>query len=170
MTPLVRRSWAPKGKTPLLHQRTRHLQKVSAIAALTVSPKRRRVGLYFSLVSNANIDSTGVQVFLQELRRHIQNPIILIWDRLNAHRSLKVQSWIARQHGLSCEFLPPYAPELNPVENIWSYLKQNPLANFAAADIDELFRAAKRATQQISARPDLLRSFVKEIPLFLRLR
>jgi hypothetical protein len=134
MTPLVRRSWAPKGKTPLLSQRTRHYQKVSAIAALTVSTKRRRVGLYFSLLSNANIDSTQVQVFLQELRRHIQNPIILIWDRLKTHRSVKVQRWMAGQHGFSCEFLPPYAPELNPVENIWSYLKHNPLANFAAAD------------------------------------
>lgn len=75
-----------------------------------------------------------------------------------------------QRKGLSCVFLPPYAPELNPVENIWSYLKQNPLANFAATDIDELFRTTQQATQQISARPDLLRSFVKEVPLFLRLR
>jgi len=170
MAPLVRRSWAPRGKTPLLQQRTRSRQKVSAIAALTVSPKRRRVGLYFSLASNSNVNSTWVQVFLQELRRHIQNPIILIWDRLNAHRSVQVQCWMARRYGLSCVFLPPYAPELNPVENIWSYLKQNPLANYAANDINELFRTAKRATQQIGARPDLLRSFIKEVPLFLRLR
>jgi len=77
---------------------------------------------------------------------------------------------MAQCNGLSCEFLPPYAPELNPVENIWSYIKQNPLANFAAADIDELFHATKRATRQIISRPDLLRSFVKEVPLFLRLR
>jgi len=77
---------------------------------------------------------------------------------------------MAQCQGLSCEFLPPYAPELNPVENIWSYLKQNPLANYAAADIDELFRTAKRATQQIRARRDLLRSFIKKSPLFLRLR
>ena len=170
MAPLVRRSWAPRGKTPLLHQRTRSRQKVSAIAALTISPKRRRVGLYFYLASNANIDSAWVQIFLQELRRHIQNPIILIWDRLNTHRSVKVQSWIARNHGLHCEFLPPYAPELNPVENIWSYLKQNPLGNYAASDINELFRATKRATQRITERPDLLRSFIKGVPLFLRLR
>lgn len=166
----MRRSWAPKGKTPLLYQRTRHYEKVSAIAALTVSPQRRRVGLYFSLLSDANIDSTQVHVFLQELRRHIQNPIILIWDRLRTHRSVKVQGWIAQRHGISCEFLPPYAPELNPVENLWSYLKHNPLANFAAADIDELYRVSKRATRQISKRPDLLRSFVKEVPLFLCLR
>jgi transposase len=77
---------------------------------------------------------------------------------------------MARCHGLSCEFLPPYAPELNPVENLWSYIKRNPLANFAAADIDELFRTTKRAARQIRARPDLLRSFVKGIPLFLRLK
>ena len=170
MTPLVRRSWAPRGKTPLLYQRTRSRQKVSAIAALTVSPRRRRVGLYFSLVPNENIDSRKVQDFLRELRRHIQNPIILIWDRLNAHRSVRVQSWMARCHGLSSEFLPAYAPELNPVENLWSYLKQNPLANFAAADVDELFRTTKRATRKIGARPDLLRSFIKGVPLFLRFK
>jgi len=117
-----------------------------------------------------NIDSTWVQVFLQDLRRHIPNPMILIWDRLNSHRSVQVQSWMVRRNGLFCEYLPPYAPELNPVENVWSYLKHNPLANFAAADIDELFRTAKRATKQVSARTDLLRSFVKGVPLFLRLR
>ena len=55
MAPLVRRTWAPRGMTPILAQRTRSRQKVSAIAALTLAPRRRRVGLYFSLYPDANI-------------------------------------------------------------------------------------------------------------------
>jgi transposase len=61
--------------------------------------------------------------------------VILLWDRFLAHRAKKVQSYIQGSQGLYSEYLPPYAPELNPVENVWGYMKRNPMANDAPYDL-----------------------------------
>jgi hypothetical protein len=84
MAPLVRRTWSPCGRTPVVRQRGRAYQKVSAIAALCVSPTRAAVRLYFRLYPDQNIDSARVIAFLERLLGHVR-PVYLLWDRLNAH-------------------------------------------------------------------------------------
>lgn len=170
MAPLVRRTWAPVGETPILYQRGRSHERVSMIAALTVSPRRRRrVGLYFSLLPNENVVTENLLPFVRSLRRHLDSPIVLIWDRLNVHRSA-ARELRRRSPSIHPVFLPPYAPELNPVEPFWSYLKMNPLSNHAADDVDELACRAERYGHQIANDEALLRSFLQATPLFLRLR
>jgi len=169
MAPLVRRTWAPVGQTPLLRQRTNSYRKVSAIGVLVVSPGRDRVGLFFRLHPNANINSGSVVSFLRQLRRHVRGPCILLWDRFMAHRARKVRDLITRQEGWRSEFLPPYAPELNPVENVWGYLKTNSMANEADFDLGELTYSARRHGRRLQRKERLLRSFLKHTPLFLRL-
>ncbi len=110
MAPLVRRTWAPRGQTPVLYQKTRSYKKVSVIAALTVPPKYMRVGLYFSLYSNTNVTANRAVRFLRHLCRQIQSPILVIWDRLMTHRSKAVNRLLQRRKNLHCDFLPPYAP------------------------------------------------------------
>jgi len=66
-------------------------------------------------------------------------------------------------------FLPPYAPELNPVEYLWSWLKQKPLANFTPDDLQELANEARKGSRLVQHKQDLLRSFVNHSPLSLRL-
>ncbi len=166
MAPLVRRTWAPRGQTPVLYQKTRSHKKVSVIAALTVPPKYMRVGLYFSLYSNANVTSDRVIRFLRHLCRQIQSPILVIWDRLMTHRSKAVNRLLQRRKNLHCEFLPPYAPELNPVEHLWGHLKTNPLANWAPRDLESLAYAARYQTGCLRKRKSLLRSFLHATPLF----
>jgi hypothetical protein len=85
MAPLVRRSWSLRGHTPLLTQRTRCHQKVSAIAALCVAPSRDRIMLYFRLLPDANVNSERVMDFLEHLQHQLRSPIVLIWDRFQAH-------------------------------------------------------------------------------------
>jgi transposase len=66
--------------------------------------------------------------FLKVLVRHLPGPLLLVWDRLPRHRSRLVQDYIASLDGwIHQEFLPSYAPELNPVEYIWGYWKQHEL-------------------------------------------
>ena len=169
MAPLVRRTWAPVGQTPILYQRGRSHERISMIAALTVSPRRRRVGLYFSLLPNENVVTQNLLRFVRALRRELGSPIVLVWDRLNVHRSASTQLR-CRSRSIHPVFLPPYAPELNPVEPFWAYLKMNPLANHAALDVRELRRRAERHSRQIAGDQALLRSFLQATPLFLRLR
>jgi transposase len=79
------------------------------------------------------------------------------------------RAFLAAHLQLATEFLPPYAPELNPIEYVWSYLKLNPLANLAFFDPEQLTTTARRHTRSLQRKPDLLRSFLRHSPLPLRL-
>ena len=170
MGPRIRRSWQPRGQTPVLIQRGRHLGKVSAIAALAVSPRRDGARLYFRLHPQAEIGTARVLDFLRHLNQELQGPCVLVWDRLNAHRAKRTAQFVASLHHLHPFFLPAYAPELNPVEYAWSYLKMNPLANRPAFDTDELAAMTRRSTRALQRNEPLLRSFLRHSPLFLRLK
>ena len=169
MMPLVRKTWAPRGQTPFLWQRTNSYRKVSAIAGLVVSPHRERVRLFFRLHPDANINAVAVLSFLQHLGRHLRYPVIVIWDRFLAHRALIVQAFIAIKRTWRFEFLPPYATELNPVENVWNYPKTNSMANETIYDLGTLTKTARRHGRTLQHCQRLLRSFLKYTPLFLRL-
>lgn len=160
MAPHLRRTWAPIGETPILYQRTRSREKVSMIAAITVSPQRRRLGLYFSLLPNENVTVDNLIPFLRQLRRHLPQGFILLWDRLASHKAIRMQQFLEGQKNIRSEFFPPYAPELNPVEGLWAFLKMNPLANLAPHDAVELSRLARSSTQRAQGNARLLRSFL----------
>lgn len=107
------------------------------------------------------IATPQVLVFLQHLLRHIRGRIIVIWDNVRPHKAVAVQRLVDDTRGrLSLEFLPPYAPELNPDEWVWRYLKHVELGNFAPRDLAELKIALREATQRIRMRPSLMRSFL----------
>lgn len=170
MAPLARRSWSPCGQPPLLAQRTRSHQKVGVIAALCVSPRRHRVRLYFRLHADSNITAALLVAFLRELARALKAPIVLVWDRLPAHRGKAVAAYVQEARRLHCVLLPPYAPELNPVEYVFGYLKMNPLANLACTDVSVLAGIARAETRSLQRSEALLRSFIHHSPLSLRLK
>lgn len=170
MAPLVRRTWSPRGQTPVLRQRGRSRRKVSVIAALVISPRRRRVRAHFGFLPDANYDGAAILAFLKELSRTVRVPIELIWDRLRAHHRGPVGAWLARSRRVRARLLPPYAPELNPVELIWGHAKTNPMANFAPTELQELLIQTQRAARNIAGNQPLLRSFLRHGSLSLRLK
>jgi transposase len=170
MGPRVRRSGPPRGQTPVLVQRGRPLEKVSALAALCVSPRRDRVRLSFRLHPKAEIGALPVIGFLRPLNQELKGPCVLLWDRLNAHRAKRTTQFVDRVDHLHPFFLPAYAPELNPVEYAWAYLKMNPLANRPAFETAELAALTHRHARSLQRNEPLLRSFLRHSPLFLHLR
>jgi len=147
-----------------------NLKKVSAIAALCVSPERREVRLYFQLLVDENFNSAAVLVlgFLKQLARHFRDPLLLVWDRAKIHRGLRTAVFLDVVGWLNFHF-PPYAPGLNPVEYLWSYLKTKPLANLACPDVALLAAAGRRHARSLQRKTGLLRSFIRHSPLSLRL-
>jgi transposase len=170
MRPLVRRTWAPRGQTPLLLHRTNTYRKVSVIAALAVPPDRDRLQLFFRLHPQVDINARTVLDFLKQLARHFQCPICLLWDRFMPHRARLVQNYIAAKRAWNSVFLPAYAPELNPTENVWCYLKTNSMANEALFELEDLASSARRHGRVLQRRQPLLRSLLKHTPLFLCLK
>ena len=170
MAPHVRRTWSPRGRTPILTQRGRSRRKVSVIAALIVSPRRRRVRAVFGFLPDANYDGEAILAFLKVLTRTVRGPIELVWDRLRAHYRGPAAAWLARHRRVRAYLLPAYAPELNPVELIWGHAKTNPMANFAPVELPELLARTQQVAGEIAENQTLLRSFVKHGVLPLRLK
>ena len=163
LQPVVRRTWAPRGQTPVQKSWDRH-DRLSVEAALTVSPERRRVGLYFRIHSH-NICFTETRGLIVFIRRHIRRKFILVLDRLNAHR--KAVRVLLEEHPdwFEVEWLPAYAPELNPVEQVWNHSKYSHLANFIPDDVGHLERAIGDSLRRQRSATPLLRAFFKHAGL-----
>jgi transposase len=84
---------------------------------------------------------------------------ILIWDRLQAHRSKAVRAYL-EAHGVEIVLLPGYSPQLNPTEWLWANLKGTELANFCAEEITDAEDEARRGVRRIRRRLSLLDGFL----------
>ncbi len=138
-TPPVRRTWAPRGRTPILRHRQRNWARLSMAAMCCYHPDGRRARLAFHVQPGSYNDQLLIGV-LGQLRRFLgDQKATLLWDGLRSHWSRPMRAFIARQRGwLVVERLPAYAPELNPVEGVWANLKGQELANYAADTLDDL--------------------------------
>ena len=154
-----RRTWAPRGCTPEQRSWDRR-DRLSVIGAVTLSPTRSRVGAYFD-VQRENIRTDDAVDFLRRLRKKLQRPLIIVWDRWNVHRSAAKRIVAAGWKGIEFELLPAYAPELNPVEAMWSHAKYSDLANYVPDDVEELDLAVHDSLNQQARHLSLKRSYFK---------
>jgi len=157
LQPTVRRTWAPVGQTPISHAWDRH-DRLSVLSALTVSPKARRVGLLFD-VWPCNVDTAAVLAMLRALRRRYPRGYLLVLDRWSVHRSA-VRQLLARGDGrVEVEWLPAYAPELNPVEQVWQRTKYTDLPNFVPEQAEHLRLEVEGSLVKTRSQQSILRSF-----------
>jgi transposase len=157
LIPTVRRTWSPKGKTPHLY----HLYKqdrISAISALAVSPKRKRIALYIRYQAK-NFDGLDVRAFLRALLKHLRGPMVLLWDGGTIHRRKEVTQFIVRHPRLQIERFPAYAPELNPAEYVWNQTDRA-LANSAPEDLSALSRLLRCSERKLQGSKKLLWSCI----------
>jgi transposase len=163
--PSIVRTWAPKGCTPILRM-AYNWKRLSVTGALAVAPDLSRVRTFLS-PKPGSVDGPTVIAFLRSVRRLLRAPVLLVWDRLPAHVSGLVKNYLTRQrHWLDVEWLPPYAPELNPVEYLWSYLDGTDLANFAPDDLRQLERQVRRGIRRVRRKDDLALAFLKHSGLY----
>jgi len=121
---------------------------------------------YFRLFPGT-IRSPQVIEFLSHLLRHIPGKLLIVWDGLTGHRSRLTWEFIRQQRGrLWVEFLPGYAPDLNPVEYLWSHWKQHELPNFCPQNFGQLSHYARKALRRMRKRPSLLIAFWRQAELF----
>jgi len=95
---------------------------------------------------------------LDAARQQLDGPLVLVWDGLNTHVSRAMRELVAARDWLTVFQLPAYAPELNPVEPVWSHLKRS-LANLVTHDIGQLTALVKTRLRRMQHRPGLLEDF-----------
>jgi transposase len=169
LQPLVRRTLAPRGERVSMSCSASH-DRVSAMSCVTLSPQARHVGLYFGRWINHNVKGEDVVEFLDYLTKQLTGEWTVVWDRHKIHsKSKAVKAWLARHPNVVVEEFPPYDPQDNPDEWVWSWAKDGLLANFCPADVDALFAAVLDALDQLQHRPRTLAAFVMAagVPLCL---
>jgi hypothetical protein len=165
LQPLRRRVWAPRGQTPIQRVWDRR-DRITTMAAITRAPWAARLGLYYELLDH-NAHTEDFVRFVREVHNHLRRPVILVWDRLRAHRSAARQLLECRICWLRVEWLPPYAPDLDPVEQVWDQSKYGILANVIPEDIHALHFALDRVLDTFRHEPNRLHSFFDAVHLTL---
>lgn len=165
--PPVRRTWAPRGETPVLIHAF-NWKKMSISAALGYRWDGRRCRLYFQLRAGS-YDGESLIGFLKDLKRHLRGlKVILIWDGLPAHRSRLMSDYLRTQRDwLRVERLPGYAPDLNPVEALWGNIKGREVANLCAANLAEASSAFRRGLVRVKRSCRLPMAFLRHTGLSL---
>jgi transposase len=166
LTPTVRRTWAPRGSKPVLDCWDRR-DRISAISALTVSPKASRLNLFFDLLpDNTNVRGEDTVQFLKQLKRHLGGPFTVLWDGSNVHsKSRVVRDYLAKDPEIVAVTLPAYAPDINPDEFVWGWTKYGRLGNLAAEDTDWLRDYVIEDLVHAQQSPELLTSFMQKSTL-----
>jgi transposase len=168
LNPSVRRTWAPRGQTPILDAWDRR-DKLSVISSITLSPRARRLNLYFDvLADNQNARAVDIIAYLRMLKRQLGGALTVIWDGSNIHSKSKlVRAYLAEHPEVEVATLPGYTPELNPDEQVWGWTKYGQLANLAAEDNDELRDAVITKMVELRDDPSKLQAFMEHSGVLL---
>lgn len=158
LQPLVRRTWAPRGETPVLYSWDRR-NKWSAIGALVMWPERERKVEWVFHLQERNVRGEDVAQFVEQVVQHVNRPVMVIWDRYSVHKKAERLLREGGVEGIEIEYLPAYAPDLNPVEYVWGHTKYGELANFIPKDLEDLQQHIEDSFNRVNNRSELLLAF-----------
>lgn len=132
----LKRSWAPCGQTPAIRTSLQHHQRLNLLGALLVSPDGRRIKLTTRSYRHS-LRGEQVVAFLKQVLRIVPGEIVLVWDNHPIHKRQLVQEFLAQNPRVHVYHFPICAPELNPVEFVWTQVSEH-TANFAPHNMTEL--------------------------------
>ncbi len=158
LLPAVVRTWAPRGETPVLRAYLTR-DHLSVISGLTLE------GQLLLQMRQQAFCGPDVVRFLRHLLRHIPGKLLVLWDGASIHRGQAVRDFLAAGGAarVHLEPLPAYAPELNPDEGIWHYLKHVELRNLCCDDLPELQQELRRAVARQRHKPAVLQGCITEV-------
>ena len=159
LAPLVRRTLARRGETPILRHRAKHREKVSLIAALVFSAALPEVGLHFRTYPRDYVNNVKAADFLRALLKELPGEVVVLWDGGPMHKGEPIREVLRECTRLSVVRLPPYCPHFNPVEYLWAWLKYGRVANFAATDAAALDGVVSSHLKAAQSDHQLLRGF-----------
>lgn len=155
----LKRTWAPRGQTPEVRTSLNHHQRVNIIGALLITPSRRKVKLR-AVAHEQSISGEEIIRFLEHLLKRVSGPLLVVWDNAPIHERRKVQEFSEGVSGLHVENLPRYAPELNPVEFVWTQVDEY-TAGTAPLNVKELKQKVTAGLRRTRINEKRLRACLK---------
>jgi transposase len=162
LLPSVVRTYAPQSMTPVLRARLTR-DHLSVMAGLSSD------GRVYTLTRQRSLDGTHSVEFLAHLLTVAARRVLVIWDGSPIHRRAEVREFVLQSQGaIRMEFLPPYAPDLNPWdEGGWHHLKSVEMANLVCRDVEELHYEFHLAVGRLRQKRYLAKSFFAQAGLIL---
>ena len=154
LTPVLGRTWAPKGKTPKVKVTGK---RGGFCVTSAISPAGK---LIFRIEKEKIKANEHIEFLMKILKQHPNRKIIVVEDSAPVHKAKIVDKFVEQNKKRFAVYrLPSYAPELNPTEHVWAYLKAHELKTHQAQSADELKHLTKRKMQSIQRRKELIYSF-----------
>ena len=157
------RTWGRRGITPVIRVRGGGTGHVSVAGLACYRPGDRSRLIYRLHTYRGRKGETKAFTWTEYrdllIAAHRQLPggnVVLVWDNLNVHRRGELRAFTEAQAWLRVFQLPSYAPDLNPVEGIWSSLKRGPLANVSFTGFAHLLQTVKHGLKKIQYQPALI--------------
>jgi transposase len=167
------RTWGRRGHTPVVKVTGGSNKRVSLAALIAVKPGHRPRLIYRvhkarrrGKDQRKGFTEADYARFFDAAHQQLSGPLVVVWDNLNAHVSAAMAELVAARDWLTVFQLPPYAHELNPVEQVWSLLKRS-LANLAKRNLGQLTALVKTRLRRMQFRPRLLDGFLASTGLDL---
>ena len=162
LLPALVRSWAPVGEPPILRAPCSY-DHLSAISAITPE------GQLLLHVREEAYHGSDVVRFLEHVLRHIGGKLLIMWDGASIHRSQAIKDFLSAGAAkrIHLERLPGYAPDLNPDEGIWSYLKYRELKNVVCKNQSELRYELRLAVARLRHKRQVIQGCIAQAGLAL---
>ncbi|WP_370347986.1 transposase, partial [Catenulispora sp. MAP5-51] len=168
------RTWGRRGKTPIVRVRAAGSGRVSIAGVVAFRPQEPDAPrLIFRTITHhgrknepKGFTESDYARLLDAVHQQLGGPIVLIWDNLNRHKSPLMRRLITSRSRLTVFYLPTYAPELNPVEAVWSHMKGS-LVNFTRRTVDQLSTTVKSRLRHLQYRRPVLHGFLAKTHLDL---
>jgi len=158
--PPVRRTWAPRGQTPLVVHPF-NWKKLSICSVIAYWWNGRRCRLFFRVVGGSYNDVKLIEFLEQLTHQPSMGRLILLWDGLPSHRSQRMRQYLQQQQSrLRIVRLPAYAPDTNPVEGLWANIQGHELANRSVNGLEEMVEGVRSGFTRVRSESWLLQSFL----------
>jgi transposase len=142
--------WAPEGIRPVVPA---HIVREYTHAFSAVCPHD---GESFSLIL-PYADTDAMKIFLKECSDHFKEyRIIMVMDKAAWHRSNEIGEY----NNIRIMHQPSYSPELNPVEHLWEYIRENYLKNCIWSTLEELEQKLESILKNIMECAETIRDLV----------
>ncbi|MFF6794493.1 transposase [Streptomyces filamentosus] len=171
MTPPPAKTWSQRGRAPVVRVRGRSRRRISIAALTCYKPGHRSRLIYRPRRDDGRRDGRksfswrDYRDLLIAAHQQLGGPIVVVWDNLNVHKAADLREWAASRDWLTIHYLPPYAPDLNPVEGIWSLLRRGWLSNVAFSAPEHRVQRIRRGLRHIQYHSDLINDCLTETGL-----
>ncbi len=151
--PVLGRTYGLKGETPVVTTSGQR-QSINVISAVNAR------GEFWAATYPGKLDAEAFVQFLKDFMKGRTEKVMLVVDGHPAHKANVVKAFVRELKGsLELHFLPPYAPDLNPDEFVWSYMKNNGVSKRPLKKNESMRARIEEDLRSIHANPDLVRSF-----------